>query len=531
MLTTRDFIARGELAEAERAAERADDWIDVAKAWAERGDVAQARLCAEIGLEQAEGEHWPSRNAAELLCQIGDREAAAAALGQIEQALPGSGRGSGWILLARAFRDVLGDEGGVRRCLESATRHASSPDDLVNLAEGHVEFLDDPASARELLEQAEHLARQRGEHRELWTVAIGWREYVHDDARARSSLAIATAEAQDISTLTAMAIAWHSLFGDQDAIRGALARAETLASTAADWLHVAEAYRDGGDGGREDTWDAGGVRRCLDALLEAAPSQDELTETAAGFRRWLGDAARAMNIEPAAHVPEPVRRLDGWDRRDPRVLLDRARALLPGEALAAIANADYGTDSHKHLQALAEIHATGRIPTPLSWHPLEVLALCRWRQGQATDHRERAFVCTVLALDAVVPQCRQVGGISDILAPLIESAWALGLDDELEQLLVWLAEVIEHDSECMWVLLALVLSTAHRAPTHSRLPPLIERLVAMEEAAHDYRPGAGWLWRRELTDPICTPLWKSLIATALDRQLPPHLEQLALRLH
>lgn len=531
MLTTKDFIARGALAEAERAAQRADDWIDVARAWGERGDLAEARRCLEIGLERARGEHWPSRNAAELLLyRLGDREAAAAALGNIEQRLSGSARGYEWMLLARAFREILGDEDAARRCLASAARQARDVQDFASLASGYVEFLDDAASARDLLEQAERMARQRGEHRALWMVAIAWREGVHDDARARSALAIATAETQDIGTITAMAVAWWSLFRDEQAMRGALVRAEALASTAGDWLQVAEAYRDGGDSEREGTWEADGARRCLEAALEAAPSPAELTEIAAGFRRWLDDPTRATEVAPARHVVEAVRRFEGWDRRDPHAFLERVRDLLPAEALATIASADYGMDHHKHLQALAEIHATGRVSTPLSWHPLEVLALTRWSQGEATDHRQRAFACAVLALDRAVPESRQAGDLDDILAPLLESAWALGLDGELEHLLVWLAEVIADGGECMWALLALVLSTARRAPTDPRLPALVECLVAMEEAAGDHRPAEGWLWRTHFTDPLCKPLWNALIADALGRPLPPHLEQLAQRL-
>ena len=539
MLTTKDWIARGALAEAERAAQHADDWIDVARAWLERGDRAQARRCVAIGLERARGEHWPSRNAAELLLHgLGDRAAAAAALGNIEQRLSGSASGSAqgyeWMLLARAFREILGEEDAVRRCLAGATRQAHDVQDLASLAGGYVEFLDDTASARDLLEQAEHLARQRGAQRALWMVAIAWRDDVRDDARARQALALATAETHDIGTLTSLTVAWWSLFRDQEALRGALVRAETIASTAGDWLQVAEAYRDGGDGGREGTWDAGGVRRCLEASLEAAPSPEERMEIAAGFRRWLGEPARATQVAPARHVPEPVRHFEDWAHRDPHALLDRARDLLPAEDLAAIASADYGSDYHKHLQALAEIHATGLVPTPLSWYPLEVLALTRWRQGEATDHGQRAFVCAVLALDRAVPESRQAGALDDILAPLVESAWALGLDSELEHLLVWLAEVIADHDECIWALLALVLSTARRAPADPRLPALVERLVDMESAAQDQRPAAGWLWRKYFDDPLCKPLWDALITEVLGAArgdaLPPHLEQLAQRL-
>lgn len=528
MFTTHDFITRGALDEAERAAERADDYVEVARAWVDRGDLVAARRCIAVGIERAQGEHWPTRRAAELLLHaLGDREEAAAALAGIERRLSASARGYEWMLLARAFREVLGDEEAVRRCLASARQSARDAQDLASLAEGHVEFLGDVAGARALLDEAEALARRLGEHRALWTVAVAWHLGVHDDARARAALATATAEARDSGTLTALAVAWWSLFRDEDAMRNALVRAETLASTASDWLLVAEAYRDGGDGERADAWDPGAARRCLEAAVAAAPSAAELTAIAAGFRHWLGDPARAAALAPASHVPTAVRHFDGWQRRDPRVFLDRVRALLPAEALATIASADYGMDHLKHLQALAEIHATGRVPAPLGSHPLEVLALTRWSQGESTDHRQRAFACAVLALDHVVPDSHQAGDLADILAPMLESAWTLSLDDELEHLLVWLAEVCEGDGDCMWTLLALILSTARRAPTDPRLPALVECLVAMEAAAEDYRPAERWLWRKDITDPLCTPLWNALIAGVLDRALPGHLEQLA----
>jgi hypothetical protein len=529
MLTTTDFIARGALEEAERAAQYADDSIEVARAWVERGDFAQARRCVAIGLERAQGEHWPSRRAAELLLhQLGDGEAATAALENIERRLSGSAQGYEWILLARAFREVLGDEEAVRRCLAGARRQARDVEDFVSLAEGYVEFLDDPTSARAFLDDAEALARRRGAHRALWAVAIAWHTSLRDDARARSALAVATAEARDIRTITAMAIAWRTLVRDETAMRGAIERAETLASTASDWLQVAEAYRDGGDNEREGIWDAGGVRRCLEASLAAAPTNAELAEIAGAFRRWLGDPARAARVAPASYVPTAVRRLEGWERRDPQALLDRARALLPAEALTTIANADYASDYHKHLQALTEIHATGRVSIPLSWYPLEVLALTRWSQGEATDHRQRAFACAVLALDHVAPDSREAGDLADILAPLLESAWVLGLDDELEQLLVWVAEVIKDgDGDYLWTLLSLILSTARRAPTDPRLFALVELLLDSEKAAEHYRPAERWLWRTQLSDPLCTPLWNALIADVLDRPSPLHLELLA----
>jgi hypothetical protein len=550
MLTTEDWIKRARegaevvpsLTQAEKVARSPDDWLQVATAWLDHGDAASARGCVERCLELAQGEHWITRQVAELLlARFGDREAAVAALGRLEAQLSSPRKKrpvqtDKWIQLARAYQDVLGQEDSVRRCLASASATARQAKDLASLAVGYAEFLQDPAGARELLERAERLARERGEYRELWAIAVAWRGALGDDVRARAALTIATAETSDVHTLTSLTIPWRSLFYDEEALRGALVRGESLAKAPGDWLALAEGYRDGGDGKREAAWDPEGVRRCLEAALVAtpAPTDEERSEIAAAFRRWLGDPTRAAELVPTQLTPEsilvPLRHLEGWDARDPRAILHRLRAMLTRDDLSEIAAADYGADQAKHLQALLEIQATGLFPIPLEWYPRAVLEHTRRNRGEGTHHARRAFACALLALDLVLPGTSQGEDLDDALAPLVESAWALGLDAELEQLLVWLAEVVEARSVfgSAWAPFALILTLARRAPKDSRLDALAEAFEAAEAAVSDLDFIGTVHSRITAGDRGQAPLWRELIAEVLvpGRGLPPRLERL-----
>lgn len=548
-LTTKEWIARaksgGDVEACLRAAEQAvswpDDWLEIARAWRHFGQPELALVAIEMALGRAAGEHWPSVRAAELLLELGQRDAAAAALGRIEGALtackPEDARVYTWVLLARAYREVLHDEAGVARSMSGASERAHSPKDLIELAEGHARLFKDSAGAevRELLERAEALALESGDCDVMWTLAIGWRNAAQDEGRARRALELGTERAREVQTLTSLATGWYSLYRDEDAIRQALARAESLAATVHDWLLLAEELRDGGNGERQAPFDPQGVRRCLDAALRAEPppSQTQRSEIATGFRRWLGDDAAAEAVLPTNLTPEaalqPFRVLADWPERDSRALLHRIRELAAPEILKTIASADYGSDYAKHLQALIEIQSTGSFPPPLDWHPREVLELTRWGRGELSrdGHVARALSCAVLAIDAALPDCRQAGQICDVLAPLISSALALGFDKELELFLVWLSEHIEYEGEHLWSLLALVLVVARRAPDDPRLLALIEQLEHIESLSQQERPQAGWLFRTTLSKGH-EQLWRGLVAELLAPKLPlpPHLQRL-----
>ena len=470
--------------------------------------------------------------------QLGERESASAAVARVEARLVATAaelraRTYEWMLLAEAYREVLGDEAAVSRCFARATAQAEQANELPDLASGYIKLRGDVAGARALLERAEQLARAEGRHRDLWMIAVRWRESLHDQERARAALVMATTETRDVSTLTSLAIAWRSLFADEEAIRGALARGEAMATQAGEWLALAEAYRDGGSTERCETWEPAAVRRCLEAALSSSPSPtaEQRAQIAAAWRRWLEDPERADAITPVASTPEaelsPMRHLEGWEARDPRVLFDRVRAQLRPEMIEVIANADYGHAWVKHSQALVEIQASGNFEVPLDWYPLEVLSLTRWSRGAKTDHVQRAFACAVLVLEGVHPRSKQIGELNDALAPLIESAWSLQLSGELEQLLVWLTEVIEPEEGFIWPLFGLVLTRARQAPEDPRLGALVALLEEAEAAARHERPEAGWLLRISDSD-LNLPLWSALAAEVLDpaRELPPHLARL-----
>lgn len=117
MLTTQDWLERVRggaevgtgLAEAARVAERADEWIAIAAVWAEHGELEMARRCIDTAVDQAEGEHWPCRRAAELLLRLEEREAASAVLGRIEARLTSAererpARAYQWVLLVECPR-------------------------------------------------------------------------------------------------------------------------------------------------------------------------------------------------------------------------------------------------------------------------------------------------------------------------------------------------------------------------------------------------------------------------------------------
>lgn len=545
-LTTKDWLARAQagqdvqtcLSQAERAVRWPDDWLAIGQTWLAHGSGELARVCIELCVDLADGEHWPCRRAAELLVQLGERSAAGAVLGRIEAQLGGGGRmlpvrAYEWVLLARAYREVLADGDSVTRCLTRAAATAQEAEDLAALADGYVLLLGDTEGARRLLTRAEQQALERGQHRQLWTIAISWRSSLSEPARAFAVLARATAAAQDVQTLTSLAIGWRSLFQDAAEVRGALARAAAMAASAADWLQLAEAYRDGGDSSREEPWDPAAVRRCLEAALAAqpGPTAHQRTQIAVGFRRWLNEPARAESIAPVDSAPEAMlarlRQCPGWESVHPRALLDRVRTQVGPQALAAIAGADYGQDYAKHHQALVEIQASGRFPVPLDWYPREVLELYRWRQGDEVDHVGRLFACAVLALDAVLPDSQQVGELSDVLAPLIESAWHLGLDAELEQHLAWLSEVVESEVGYVWPLFGLLLTRAKAAPDDPRLAELIARLETAEAAAQPWRPDAGWLLRTTFGSGH-ERLWRGLAADVLaaSRGGPPQLARI-----
>ena len=88
------------------------------------------------------------------------------------------------------------------------------------------------------------------------------------------------------------------------------------------------------------------------------------------------------------------------------LLLDIVRRQVDDGMLAEIAAADYGMDMNAHLTELRTIRDQGIVPTPLPWHPGEVLELIRWSNPENPAHKPgstgrrghqmRAFACAAI---------------------------------------------------------------------------------------------------------------------------------------
>ena len=86
---------------------------------------------------------------------------------------------------------------------------------------------------------------------------------------------------------------------------------------------------------------------------------------------------------------------------EPGALLAALAAMLGGDDLRVIAEADYGSDVDDHLAALHAIARGGVVPRPLEWCPHEVLSLVHWDQPPPEPAGEQrlwrhAFSCCAL---------------------------------------------------------------------------------------------------------------------------------------
>ncbi|WP_245495828.1 hypothetical protein [Rhizobium ruizarguesonis] len=109
--------------------------------------------------------------------------------------------------------------------------------------------------------------------------------------------------------------------------------------------------------------------------------------TQAQIAEFQGIASNAPSISP----------------NNPKSLLKATANLLDEDDLRSIARADYGNDTDEHLAGLVDIVRLCELPSPLKWHPREVLELTRWSEPEQQDpgmaarlSRQCAFACTVL---------------------------------------------------------------------------------------------------------------------------------------
>ncbi len=455
--------------------------------------LARSLECAE-----RREEIWGFRNAAVVYArQLSDANAARATLHLGEQLLIRRGEGAlgyEWGVLADGFVAALADKDEARRLLEAGWLLAWSARDVENLGRIVNQWakLLDAGEARQRLEQVEAAARQWGDPGGViyWWHALGCHEA---GRRARQWTLESTTR---FSVVLDLVRYWHLYEKDSPGIEEALARAQLLADSAAEWLELAEVLR-----GKPD--DDGLLRRALDcAANRAGEAADLKVRIAAAYVAWFGDEAAADRVGPRGISPAQLRGaadpLPGWEG-SPSALFERLCARLSDENLAHIAAADYGQDQERHRAALAYIRDTRLVPLRMAWHPGEVVELTRWSSGDEVDHLERAFCCTLLLL--LVSSDDDLANTGPIF---VESCLSLGEADALdgERLLVWRLQTDDSgDTTLLLVLLSILRGARH--PEDPRLTELAARINACDEA-HGLR--------QRMAESLRPELWEALIA-------------------
>jgi hypothetical protein len=173
----------------------------------------------------------------------------------------------------------------------------------------------------------------------------------------------------------------------------------------------------------------------------------------------------------------PGSRSIGWDR-DPTVLFDHLRAIVPDERLTRVAASDYGWRADENLAELRAMCATGRLPRPLL-RSLDVLQLERFGgadEGLELDHASRALACTILLADDAAGGTPLNEGGEGTLIMLVESALALDQSDAAIQLVAALADAYDPRPLALFADLALVILAYRRDPADPRIAVLLSRL-------------------------------------------------------
>lgn len=461
----REEVARC-LQRAEATAESCPDWRSLAAAYRDHLSDAMAALrCASAAVDRDPGQIWAYHELALVLRdQLGDAEGARGVFQRAETTLATLPEAQVymWRFLAEWYRSVLDDADAARGALEKGLARSVEVADLCDMAGGHAGILGETDRARELLGQAEEVAeklsqanRDRGESDGSsgahcwWTIANTYKNALNDPGRARDSFQRGFALVGDVAGCLTMVRAYHSHYqDDRDTLRRYLARGRELAMKTEHWIELAAAYH-------EFAGDPGWCRRCLEEAEKHA-TDEERRRVAHGHRHWLEDPETADRVAPRGVAPAELtgkdRKLAGWHGRgDPAALLDWLRARLTPEILQSIASADYGWDAEANLACLHDIVESGLVPAPMDSSLHEVMALCRWSEGESVEHVERAFACVMLCLD-VVHIAGYTESVSDTLAPLVESCVELGEEavTRLVGLLVWLIEAEFQVPEGHW---------------------------------------------------------------------------------
>ena len=531
------------------------DWIRLAQ---DADDPLEARRCLDAASAMSvSGSHWTDVLNAAWDAEVDDRDYLRTLADRALTGMAADGDVSGFLAVFRVRTRILNDLAGAREALESAmttlTRTAARAGRWLRLAEGFAQ-LDDAAGVERCLRTGHDTARRQGDLPGLCLVATA---LAKSEGAAAAGTVLVEAETLMAATerpsddVGSLAIAWRALGQPQEAsrvlsaalqsattvgdvlrvasacaahqdpgaVQSALERAGTLATTAAHWLAIAER-----------TFDLHGDPDAVRAALKRATglAGDEIVreQIAAGYRHWLGDAQAADLVGPIGLPPQqlriPVRQPPAGWQSSASALFEWLRARIIRDHLIRIAEADYGTDFDKHLAALEDIWTTGLLPRQLPWHPAEVLQLRRWQDGERTDHLERAWCCTLLA---ITPQDE---GLANIVPGLVDSCLVLGRDAPqvpalAGQLLSWICQTDElpdpaqdggshpdPDEVDPYALLGLLLLRGHADPPDTGVDLLARMILELPDRA-------AAILADSLRADRCVrgPLWAELVDTNL----------------
>ena len=346
--------AERDLRAAARQATTAHDWELILGGASSASSAVRNRL-AESALASArgQGDTWIYRHLASFQArELSDPSAARETLREAERlllALANDDRSLGfhWGVLATAYRLALEDEGAALRLLNAGWTLAWRQHDVENLGRLTNQWHAlNPAEASTRLRRVEEAAAGWGN---LGGVIYWWHALGDVDAgnrvRQRALLdSTRFAEARDLVAF------WHLYEKDSPGVEVALARAESLAETAEEWLELANRAT------RAE--DASLRRRALDRAAAIADSAQIKAQIASAYVDWFSDPEAADRIGPRGLRPDDLRprlsTLEGWSS-SATDLFDRLRAQVTPESLARIADADYGMDAPEHFAALETI--------------------------------------------------------------------------------------------------------------------------------------------------------------------------------
>jgi len=438
--------------------------------------VVQAR-----DLGQPEAARETLRDGERMLVELGER---------------GESLGFYWAVLAGGFKRALGDDAEVARCLEAGWKLAWSQRDVENLGRIVNQWagLLDPKTAVDRLSQVEQAA---GEWGQLGGV-IYWWHALGDAAAARRVRQTTLETTTRFEEALELARHWTLYEKDSPGIEAAVAKAESLAVTAAQWFELAREAKTIDDDAL--------MRRALDRAAAVADGAEIKARIAHAYFDWFG--MEVAGAGPPGVRPDDLRQvktaIDGW-QGSASGLFDWLRARVTRQQLRDIAEADYGSDLELHLEALEKICSSGRVPIELAWHPGEVLALTRWSEGERVDHVERALCCVLICLgDRDDDLANSAGPLVDSLMALGAEAMSLG-----EGLMAWRWETsTDNEGDDRFVaLLALCVLRAAADPKDPRVSAVLQRLNA---------PDARGL-RQCLAASLRGEMWERLIESTLGR--------------